>query len=110
MRFCIDLVYIQDAKELVQLMLFATFASPEQLGYDSTLDSLSTTSTQTRLPISELAELILKGPLHPTGAIPPLKTSHTSYKHSTCGCDSAISDGLVGVKSRIHNATEASKY
>ena len=46
-------------------MLFATFASPEQLGYDSTLDSLSNTSTQTRLPISELAELILKGPLHP---------------------------------------------
>ena len=65
MRFCIDLDYIQDAKELVQLMLFATFASPEQLGYDSTLDSLSNTSTQTRLPISELAELILKGPLHP---------------------------------------------
>ncbi|KAL1731995.1 hypothetical protein EV714DRAFT_207702 [Schizophyllum commune] len=57
----------KDAKELVQLMLFATFASPEQLGYDSTLDSLSNTSTQTRLPISELAELILKGPLHPGG-------------------------------------------
>ncbi|KAL1720830.1 hypothetical protein EV715DRAFT_288756 [Schizophyllum commune] len=35
----------KDAKELVQLMLFATFASPEQLGCDSTLDSLSNTLT-----------------------------------------------------------------
>ncbi|KAL1751537.1 hypothetical protein FB107DRAFT_278585 [Schizophyllum commune] len=55
----------KDAKELVQLMLFATFASPEQLGFNSTLDSLSNTLTQARLPISELAELILTGPLHP---------------------------------------------
>ncbi|KAI5897667.1 uncharacterized protein SCHCODRAFT_02675277 [Schizophyllum commune H4-8] len=55
----------KDAKELVQLMLFATFAIPEQLGCDSSLDALSNTSTQAHLPISELAEVISKGPLHP---------------------------------------------